>query len=200
MGSDKYEDNVLSGDEIYADSFDDSVEQSAIYDEVLFECIGQKLPAIVLTPQCSIVHPRGELLVTVSGIFPASIVFEEFLQKKGLSEEEIVGSEPIKKKKYEGLSKEFKAYYLVNRVAEFHFLPASKRKLQHSFVDFKVVKTLEGRELGGGQKIAVLKPPWRQSVPSRYAAYSLRIGVNAFADELLTEVIAQISTVNVSQQ
>jgi hypothetical protein len=198
MGLGKYDKEVSSGGALYADSFDDSIEQSAIYNQVFFECVGQNLPAIVLTPRCDILHPRGELLLTVSGVFPASIVFEEFLRKKGLREDQIAGLEPTPKSNYRGFPKEFKDYYLKNRTLEFHFLPAYKDKLPHSFVDFRVVKTLLSQELDDKNKIAVLISPWRESVPARYAAYSLRVGVADFATEFLEAVIGEISTLSVS--
>lgn len=198
MALDESDETVLAGDELYVEDFHASIEQSAIYSDVLFECVREKLPAIVLTPQCSILHPRGELLLTVSGVFPAAIVFEQFLKKKDLPEVQIAGLEPAPKKPYEGFSKEFKQYYLKNRVLEFHFLPAYKNTLPHSFVDFRIVKTLEAKELTRRKKIAVLKPPWRECVPSRYAAYSLRVGVREFADDLLDNVIEKVSTVRVS--
>lgn len=194
----KYDEEVSSGEELYADRFNDKIEQSAIYNQILFECVGQELPAIVLTPQCDVFHPKGELLLTVSGIFPASIVFEQFLRKKGLPQDQIVGSEPTPQSKYKGFPKEFKDYYLKNRVLEFHFLPAYKDKLSYSFVDFRVVKTLLPEELDHKNKITVLKSPWRECVPSRYAAYSLRVGVKAFADNFLEDVLKDISTLQVT--
>lgn len=190
----KYDKEVSSSEELYADSFDDSIEQSAIYNQVFFESVSQELPAIVLTPRCEILHPKGELLVTVSGVFPASIVFEQFLRKKGLPQDQIVGSELTPKSKYKGFPKEFKDYYFKNRVLEFHFLPAYKGKLPHSFVDFRVVKTLLPEELHDKNKISVLISPWRESVPARYAAYSLRVGVKDFADDFLEDVLKDIST------
>ncbi|MGB2989575.1 MAG: hypothetical protein WBC98_06415, partial [Candidatus Zixiibacteriota bacterium] len=117
---------------------------------------------------------------------------------KLLPEDQIVGSEPAPKKAYKAFSNEFKKYYLKNRVLEFHFLPSYKDKLPHSFVDFKIVKTLGGEELNGKKKIAQLKPPWRECVPSRYAAYSLRVGVKEFAADFLDHVMEDVSTVRVS--
>lgn len=198
MGSGVYDEKISSGDELYADGFDSSIEQSAIYNQVFFECVGKELPAIILTPQCEIAHPGTELLVTVAGIFPASQLFERFLQENGVKLGQIIGKETTPRKLYEGIVKNFKKQYLANRVLEYHFLPKYKDKLENSFIDFSIVKTIHAKELRDMQKIAVLKSPWRESMPSRYAAYSLRIGVPDFRAELLEAVIGEISTLSVS--
>jgi len=190
--------NVSSGEELYCGSFDDSIEQSSIYDKIVFDSVGRELPAIVLTPYCEILHSGKEFLLTVSGLLPAQLVFEEFLEKKGLTQDKILGRESIKQKPYEKFVEEFKEHYLGNRTLKYHFLPASGYKLEHSFIYFRIVKTFLAKELKDKVKIAVLKSPWRESVPSRYAAYSLRIGVPDFTAEFLEVIIGKISNVSVS--
>jgi hypothetical protein len=113
MGSGVYDQKISSGDELYADGFDSSIEQSAIFNQVFFECVGKDLPAIILTPQCEIVHPRTELLVTVAGIFPGSHLFERFLQENGVKLGQIIGKETTPRKVYGGIVKNFKKQYLV---------------------------------------------------------------------------------------
>ncbi len=198
MGSGVYDQKISSGDELYADGFDNSIHQSAIYNNVFFECVGKELPAIILTPECEILHPTTELLVTISGVFPASQLLERFFQKNGLKLGQIIGKETTPRKRYRGIVKNFKEQYLANRVLEYHFLPKYKDKLENSFIDFSVVKTIAAKELSDKEKIAVLKSPWRESVPSRYAAYTLRIGVPDFTEDFLETVIKDISTVSVS--
>ena len=83
MELNSYDGKVSSVEEMYTDQFDQFIEQSAIYDDVLFECIGEKVPAIVLTPSCDILHPRGKILITVSALLPASMVLEELSKEKG---------------------------------------------------------------------------------------------------------------------
>jgi len=197
MGSGAYDQRVLAGEELYADGLDDSIEQSAIYSSILFESAGQELPAIVLTPACDILHAQTELVLTVAGIFPASHIFERFLQKNKLTLGQIIGRDVTRRKTYRGVTDTFKKQYLANRVLMYHFLPRYEDKLQDSFIDFSIVRTLSAQELLRRSKIAVLKSPWREAVPSRYAAYSLRIGVREYDDNLLEVVVNDMSTVRV---
>lgn len=57
-------------DDIYQDSFDDSIEQSAIYRGVLFPCIKQEIVAIVLTPVCDIYWEKAQY-IRMAGFIPA---------------------------------------------------------------------------------------------------------------------------------
>ena len=183
---------VFSFEEIYRDSFDDEVEQSAIYQGVHFSCVQRKRLAIVLTPVCDI--SWGVDHIKMAGLIPVKHVFEGWLMKaKDLTKEEIAGVAPLGSKKVKGLCKEFMQYYIRNRVYRYHFLPSYKNLFPHSFVDFHLVGSFHQDSIRNLKKIAVLKSPWSQNVPARYAACCGRVGTREYSKQLLDKIMTDVS-------
>jgi len=192
MGSPIDTRGIEDGTEIYEQVIGEEIEQSSIYDSVLFACFDKAYPAIVLTPICDIVSRRAEYL-KVAQIIPAQLVYEEFLESKGVTELEMSGVQALGRKRALGLKKEFTEQFMKNRVYRYHFLPRLRDILADSFVDFQIVQTVHAENLKGPKKLALLKSPWRECLPSRYAAYCLRIGTRPYSDKFLGTVHDSIS-------
>ena len=181
--------------DIYEARFDAEVDQSAIYAEITFTCIGKPSYAIVLTPICDIATKKLSY-ITLAQIIPANIIYEMILFNEKLSEQQMIGVEAVGSGKLKHIKDEFLKNYLKNRVYRYHFLPKLNGILDNSFIDFQVVQTFSIEELIKHKKTAVLKSPWRESIPARYAAYSVRIGTPDFSDNLFDSIHNEISELN----
>jgi len=190
---------VTDPSRIYEEHFDQNPDQSAIYEKVHFIPLKEDSPAIVLTPVCDI-GTKGADCLTVARIIPIKPVFEFFLYKSGLTEEEIMGISVIKGDTKRNLHSTFQDQYLKNRTARYHFLPGLKGVIDNSFVSFEMIQTIHYDELKKIKKIAVLKSPWRESVPARYAAYCLRIGTPDYSASFFESVLGEISFLKTTTQ
>ena len=187
------DDEVHSPDDIYEDSDGAGIEQSAIYEGVHFPCINEKVYTIVLTPRCDIYWSKADYII-MGGLVTAQQIFRYWLLKNKRTPPQIAGEEPLRSKnKVEKIHETFVHDYIGNRELRYHFLPSFKDRFPHSFVDFQLVESFNQNYITGLKKIAVLKSPWRESVPTRYAAYSGRIGTEDYSKQLVDEIMNQIS-------
>lgn len=194
------QDELTSLDEIYKDSFDDRIEQSAIYRGVLFPCIKQEIVAIVLTPVCDIYLDKADF-IRMAGFIPAEWIFEKWLEKQDrLTREQIIGIAPLENEtKAKKIHAHFAKDCIAHREIRYHFVPSYKDKFPHSFVDFQLVESFSPGDVRGFDKVAVMKSPWKESILARYAAYCGRIGTKAYSEKLRDVIMNQISRLTWSQ-
>jgi hypothetical protein len=186
---------IKSGEEIFESTFDQEIDQSAIFEKINFTCINAVTPGIVLTPICDIITKRAPY-IKIAQIVSAEFVCEAFLLSKKLSEEQIAGTAAISsRRQLDSIREEFIDHYIGNRTHRYHFLPKLDGVIDNSFIDFLMVQTMTPENLKNNKKIAVLKSPWRESVPSRYAAYCLRIGTPRFSEEFLQTTLSRICAI-----
>jgi len=184
---------IGDGTEIYQKDFDQEIDQSAIYENINFTCVGKAYPGIVLTPICDIITKRAPYLKVVQ-IIPAKWVYEKFLLSKNLTEKQMIGVDNVPSKQLGAIKREFMTQYIGNRTYRYHFLPKLENIVDNSFIDFQMVQTIYPEDLEKHRKIAALRSPWRESVPSRYAAYCLRIGTPRYSKEFLNTIFDSISS------
>lgn len=184
---------IGDGVKIYQEKFDQKIDQSSIYESINFTCVDKAYPGIVLTPICDIITKRVPYVKIVQ-IISAKWVYEKYLLSKELSEEQIIGVDNIPTKQLRSIRREFVTQYIKNRTYRYHFLPKLKDILGNSFIDFQMVQTMYPEHLEKCRKIAALKSPWRESVPSRYAAYCLRIGTPRYSKEFMNATFDSISS------
>lgn len=183
---------IENGNQIYQESLGSEIDQSAIYENVLFTCVKKEYPGVVLTPICDIISQKAKY-VKLAQIVPTEDVYNKFLVSRGLSDDEIVGAVAIKNKKMRAIKKDFTEQYLQNRTYRYHFLPKLSTVIDYSFIDFQMVQTIYPQDLEKYKKIAALKSPWRESIPSRYAAYCLRIGTPEYSGSFLDSTFENFS-------
>lgn len=194
------QDELESLDEIYQDSFDDRIEQSAIYRGVLFPCIKKKIVAIVLTPVCDIYQDKADF-IRMAGFIPAERIFEKGVEKKyEYTPRTDNRSNPPK----EPAESRESPYQLCERFArakgnKYHFVPSYENKFPHSFVDFQLVESFSPSDVRRFDKVAVMKSPWKQSILARYVAYCGRVGTKAYSKNLRDVIMDKISRLTWSQ-
>lgn len=188
------QDELESLDEIYEDSFDDRIEQSAIYRGVLFPCIKKKIVAIVLTPVCDIYQDKADF-IRMAGFIPAERIFEKWVEKKyDYTPEQIIGVTPLKnQQKVEKTHTNFAKDLLGQKEIRYHFVPSYENKFPHSFVDFQLVESFSPSDVRRFDKAAVMKSPWKESILARYAAYCGRVGTKAYSKNLRDVIMDKIS-------
>ena len=119
------------------------------------------------------------------------------LYKNGYTGKEIRGEIAIIsgqfKKKRETWVQKFKNDYLSNNTHAFYFLPKLNTTLEEpSLVNFEVTSCVRGTDLEKLKKICVLKSPFREAVPAKYAAYIGRIGTPSCNESYLSQVASSV--------
>ena len=177
---------------VYLTDFHDQIEQSAIYEDVHFSSVGEKDFAIVLTSQCDIQGHSPNNYVLVARIVPVGEVFVYWLvEKNQYTEDEALGRIPVakEKKRRSSLVKEFANTYLRNETFAYFFLPEIESKMDPSLICFEITECMILSKLQQHEKVAVLRSPFREAVPSHYSAYIGRTGTPSFDKRYLQEVV-----------
>lgn len=166
-------------------------EQSAIYGDIEFHCIGERSLGIVLSSQCDISFSQPLTYILLSRIAPVLEIYLLWLmEKKKIPDHEI---EKAREEKNDQMilkySDDFTNSYLKNKKYQYHFLPELPKHFQNSLICFDLVTCVKRQELRSEKKICVLKSPFREEVPSRYSCYAGRIGTADFEESHLAEVV-----------
>ncbi len=171
-------------DEVYLTPSDPKflpeTEQSAIYDDIHFNCLSENCKGIILTSECDLVQGSPDDYVLVARICPIGLIWAWWLKtKKDYSDNEIIGEEPLSRGKRKDILEEFSKYYINNRTHQYHFLPENSGAIDASFICFELTECMQVKNFDPSKKICVLKSPFREAVPTRYSAYIGRIGTSA---------------------
>jgi hypothetical protein len=177
--------------EFYISPLHSEVEQSAIYQEVNFDCIREKCLGIVLTSQCDISFSHPLAYILLARIAPVlEIYFLWLIENKKISDTEI---EKAREEENDGMilkyAKDFTNSYLKNKKYQYHFLPALPDYFDDSLVCFDLTTCVKRRDLKSDNKICVLQSPFREAVPTRYSAYAGRIGTADLDEKYLSGLI-----------
>lgn len=179
-------------DQVYMQPSHGTVEQSAIYENVHFTSVDENCHAIVLTSQCDIQTADPSSYILIARIAPVACIFNWWLiTQNGYTDEEVQGNVRTggNKKKRKNVTKDFAGSYMRNQTFAYYFLPEIESRMPASFVCCDITECVRKDELEHHNKIAVLRSPFREAVPTHFAAYIGRIGTPSFGtDYLLAEV------------
>lgn len=184
--------------DLYLSTFHPHVEQSAIYRGILFTAVDEKDFGIVLTSQCDIQNNTANNHLLVARIVPVGEFFAYWVHtKNGYTVDEAYGKAlPPKDKPQRGrLVREFADNYLKNQTMGYHFLPEIKEIMKGSLICFDITECMMIKDIASQEKIAVLKSPFRESVPAHYSAYAGRIGTPAIERKYLRTVVDDQCTI-----
>lgn len=180
--------------EVYLPDFHEHVEQSAIYEKIRFTAVGEEDAGIVLTSQCDIQDSDESSYVLVARITSVGeLLLYWLVEKNKYTEAQALGKEAIPKdrKQRNSLVKDFTEAYLKNKTFQYHFLPEIPEKMKASLICFDITQCMTVKELTALNKVAVLKSPFRESVPAHFSAFIGRIGTPAIDHDYLIEVVSK---------
>ena len=178
-------------EEIFNVRCNEWVEQSAIYSNIYFRCLNMRWPGIVLTSQCDIEDAERGTFVLLALITSVEFLFHIYLDLSGYTDKEITGIEPIAsgKKKRKEILNNFKSSYLEGKAKGYYYLPLPIEGLEHSCIHFDTTQCLSLGRLESQKKECVLRSPFREAIPAKFAAYIGRIGTARFEDDYFSDIM-----------
>jgi hypothetical protein len=183
--------------QVYMSDGHGAVEQSAIYKDVSFHCLGETSLGIVLTAQCDIARAKPASYLLLARLTSVERMFSYWaIEEKRLSEEEVDGSAAIATGKLrKNLIREFVSKYMENKTFQYYYLPALPGKIPASLICCDVTVCVAVKSLQSQDKLCVLRSPFREAVPAYYAAYIGRVGTPQHQPDSLTSVVESICKV-----
>jgi len=164
---------------VYSAVVPTQLDQSVILEGVYFIGTDETSLGIVLTPTCDFEQKKAELiqLCQLRDAFDwIAILIQHDWKKLGLVDangNRIAG--PLSVNKTNELSDKLKNV-IGQRFPRYHWLPPFVGSKRPWVADFQNVTSLTQEALEGAQIVAALESPYRESLPTRYAAYMGRVG------------------------
>lgn len=185
---------TIPSDSIYRNSIHDKVEQSAIYSNILFQSIPEKSNGIVLTCQCDFIGDNKTDYVLLARVADLEMFFYYWLSLNRYPGKVIAGEKPIpeKLKNRDNILQMFVNRYMMNKTYGYYFLPKLNNKLSNSLITFDTTTCISVDKLKPGNKICVLKSPFRECVPAKYGAFIGRIGTPDYPKKFLRDIADSI--------
>jgi len=173
------ESEVTSPGEIYFDKPNDEIEQSAIVGGIHFHSLGKEYDGICVSPQCEIGKADRAHYFTFCLLQSLEFFVVAQLHRHGFDPEVIAGKrdkKPPAKSQLKGFYNSLINDYLGNKTHRYYFLPGNDVNITDSVIDFEITECLSREQADALLKKGVLKSPWREDIPTRFASYIARIG------------------------
>lgn len=156
------------------------IDQSVILESVYFYALDDHFRAVVLTPACDLEQGKAEL-ITVAALVNAWDLVAELLAtdwvKQGLTEESgrLVDRSRLSSGNQKWLAGQLRRM-MKQQFPRYHWISPQTDSDAPFVVDFQIVGCLAMEEVEPITRLGVLVSPYREQLPSRYAAYMGRIG------------------------
>ena len=137
-------------------------DQGDIVEAVYFPGTDGKLPAVLITPACDLENGSPTDLWTFVALRPDTEVAGDIVAEHGSPKGAL--SQLMKQRYY-----------------RYHWLPVTIGTNQGHVADFTIVTSLPmGEVTKSAKRLNSMNSSWREQLPSRYAAYIGRIGVDDY--------------------
>lgn len=146
---------------------------------------------IVLTNRCDFLNGKVGYLIA-AGMVPAKDVLQgssEFQQIVGEAESDV----PLSGKKWEKLQRFLDPKIFNQHIGRYFLLEASDLSLGPMLVDFQLLTSVPFGEDCAATVVGRVDSPDREHLVTRFAAYSMRIGVSRLAGNALDSVRADLA-------
>ncbi len=167
------------------------VDQGDVFLEIPFAAIDERVSAVVITPTCDIVNGKAHFIKFVSTVdlkFVIKIIADSIKLDAGCFDAPNV----ISKNKYEDFLKVLRKNTNGDFLPRFYLLPKYNESVPASYLDMQRVFVTPYEQVKReflGKRIARICTPWRESIASQYAGYSMRIGTPPYSNDELDQII-----------
>lgn len=165
---------------MYASSAPLRVDQGAIVEGVYFYAIDEVFHGVVLTPTCDIAQNKAELLVLCAAINAWDLVSDLIKtdwKNDGLVSDtgELIAAADLSQGKRKTLRDKIQRL-MRQQFPRYHWLAPIADGKDPLIADFQILACVAPEEIDSARIVASLESPFREQVPTRYAAYVGRIG------------------------
>ncbi len=154
---------------------EDALDQSNVFRDIEFTVVDKKLNAVLITPACDLAYSKGSLL------FCAVLNYEKLLPieaEKSLSIDlKDCRENGCSNTKKNNLKEKLIEPFLNLNVDRYHWLGRLPGVSGYWYIDYNFSECLDPQKLDLENRIAIVKSPLRESIPTRYSNYLNRIGL-----------------------
>lgn len=167
------------------------VDQGDVFKDLYFSSIDTSINAVVITPTCDLVKNKAHYVKYVSCV-SLEFVIKIIADSVDISESTFNSQNSLSGKKHKQILKLIRKNTTGDFLPRYYFLPKYSDILLASYLDLQGVFVIPFQQVMMellDKRIAKIATPWRESITSQYASYSMRIGTPEYADDELNEVL-----------
>jgi len=165
---------------MFADEIPAKLDQSVVLKSLYFFALDEYFDAVVLTPACDIEQGKAELITSTALVSAWTLIAQ--LLKTDWKKENLVDDDgraiaraALTNTKRKWLANQVKQL-MRQQFPRYHWLGPLKDGSDPLIADFQILSCISIDEARSAERIGVLVSPFREQLPTRYAAYMGRIG------------------------
>jgi len=167
------------------------IDQGDVFSDIYFTAIDARVNAVVITPTCDLVQEKAQFIKFISTV-SLEFVIKIIADSVGIEESFFHSENQISSTKQQNILKMLRRNTTGNFLLRYYLLPKYEEILPASYLDFQKVFVLpyhQAREEYLDNRVAKICNPWRESITSKYAGYSMRIGTPDYTDDELNNIL-----------
>lgn len=167
------------------------IDQGDVFSDIYFSAIDARVNAVVITPTCDLVQNKAFYIKFIAAV-SLELVIKIIADSIGIEESLFHSENQISRTKHLQMLKMLRRNTTGDFLPRFYLMPKYGEILPASYLDFQKVFILPYAQVEDeyqDNRVAKICTPWRESITSQYAGYSMRIGTPDYTDDELSDIL-----------
>lgn len=167
------------------------IDQGDVFSDIYFPAIEARVNAVVITPTCDLVQNKARFIKFVSSV-SLEYVIKIIADSVGIRESSFQSENKIPKIRHKAILKVLHRNTTGDFLPRYFLMPKYEDILPALYLDFQrvfVIPYQQVKEEYQDNRVAKICTPWRESIASQYAGYSMRIGTPDYSDDELNDIL-----------
>lgn len=167
------------------------IDQGDIFSDIYFPAIDTRVNAVVITPTCDFVQNKARFIKFISSV-SLEFVIKIIADSVDISESSFQSENRISRTRHRNILKGLRRNTTGDFLPRYYLMPKYEEILPASYLDFQrvfVIPYQQVKEEYQDNRAAKICTPWRESIASQYAGYSMRIGTPDYSDDELNDIL-----------
>jgi len=171
-----------------------SIDQGDFFVDIDFPAIDTRVNCVVITPTCDLQQQKAQFIKFIPTV-PLDFVIKIIADSIDIDESYFHSVNRISRKKHDKLLNTFRRNTSGDFLPRYFLLPKYGDIITASYLDFQMVFVKPFHQVLNeyiSNRRARILSPWRDSIASQYAGYSMRIGTPLYSDDELDELLKSV--------
>lgn len=167
------------------------INQGDVFSDIYFPPLDIPVNAVVITPTCDILQNKARFIKFISSV-SLEFVIKIIADSVGIRQSSFHSESRISGKQHENILKFLRQNTTGNFLPRYYLMPKYKEILPALYLDFQrifVIPYQQVKEEYQDNRVAKICTPWRESIASQYAGYSMRIGTPDYSNNQLNNIL-----------
>ncbi len=168
------------------------IDQGDVFSDIYFPAIDARVNAAVITPTCDFAQNKAHFIKFISTV-SLELVIKIIADSVGISESSFHSENQIPRTRQRNILKMLRRNTTGEFLPRYYLMPKHEEILSASFLDFQkvfVIPSQQVKEEYQDNRVVKICTPWRESIASQYAGYSMRVGTPDYSEDELNDILS----------